>query len=257
MAVCVYINELSLHNQIGVGLADSVTGLTKVISSIHDRFQDVQVHYNKNIYKQAIDSHGNSIDILKQTNTNLWFHLLGILDRAKIVNIVEGNTYTCNGVDVSSSSLSCAYDACQAGEQVIVTSILLSAFMQNPLRISKNGSPLHIHNITQNSQVSTIGFTTKDVYDKSSQDKVLDEQTILSNRKLFEPTNLKPQKGSKVYKRIGYDEYWYVDSFHKDGDAHLEVFSTNNEYKGKCDIDDVGKFTPNRNKKIIGRKMKL
>lgn len=257
MAVSVYINDLSLHNRIGLGLADSVTGLTKVISSIHDRFQDVKVYYKKNIDKQAIDSQGNCIDILKQTNANLWFHLIGILDKANSINVVEGNAYTCNGIDVSSSSLSFAYDAHQAREQVIVTSILPSSFTHNPLTISKNGSPLHLHNITQKSQVPSIGFTTKDVYDKSSQDKVLDEQTILSDRELFEPTNLKPQKGSKVYKRIGYDEYWYVDSFHKDGDAHLEVFSTNNEYKGKCDIDDVEKFTPNRNKKIKGRKMKL
>ena len=51
------------------------------------------------------------------------------------------------------------------------------------------------------------------------------------------------RRKSNVYERIGEDEYWYVDNFHKDGSVHLEVFRmSDGMFIGTCDIEDVNKF---------------
>lgn len=65
------------------------------------------------------------------------------------------------------------------------------------------------------------------VYNEDSKLAPLDIQTVLCNSSHFELTNLK-NKGRKVYKRIGFNEYWSVDNSkrHAGKKAHLEVFSS-------------------------------
>ena len=64
-------------------------------------------------------------------------------------------------------------------------------------------------------------------------------------------------QGRTVYERIGEDEYWDVDNFHKDGSVHLEVFRmSDGMFLGTCDIEDVNKFKA-ATKKEIAKKAPL
>lgn len=259
MGVNLYINDISLHGQFTKGLSNAVCEFLRTISDILHSFNDVTLWNNSRLLQAVVDANGHRLDIIQQENKNLWFHLIGVLDKAKTLSHSPTGVYTCNGNDVTLSSLSAAYDDQTARGNVIVVSLSPSEYSNNPLSVAKDGSSTNIRNIVNSVQIATVasGFAIKNVYDKTSQDKVLDEQTVLIDTELFELTNLKPQKGSKVYKRKGHEEYWYVDSAHRDGEAHLEVFATSNNFLGTCAIDDVNKFRPNTNKKKNGRKMIL
>lgn len=64
-------------------------------------------------------------------------------------------------------------------------------------------------------------------YDQNSKVPPLDEQTVLRDTELFHVTNIY-NKGRKVYKREGFNEYWVVDSSprHANDKAHLEIFDS-------------------------------
>ena len=79
-------------------------------------------------------------------------------------------------------------------------------------------------------------------YDRSKFLRVDDMQTVLADPSQFTATQHKVQ-GRTVYERIGKDEYWYVDNFHKDGSVHIEVFRmSDGSFIGTCDIEDVNKL---------------
>lgn len=81
----------------------------------------------------------------------------------------------------------------------------------------------------------------------------LDEQTILVDTNLFEPTGRREQ-GRVRYRRKENGEIWYVDNGHYGLSAHLEVFDATGVHIGKCKIDDITTFvnhpTPGRTIKV-------
>lgn len=63
-------------------------------------------------------------------------------------------------------------------------------------------------------------------YDEKSRLVPLDFQTVLNDTKLFEITDYPKNKGRFVFRRIGFNELWVVDSSsrHAGNKAHMEVF---------------------------------
>ena len=63
-------------------------------------------------------------------------------------------------------------------------------------------------------------------YDPTSKTSPDDEQTVLGKSDLFELTQYKRQNGRRVFRRIGTNQLWYVDSSprHATEKAHIEVF---------------------------------
>lgn len=69
-----------------------------------------------------------------------------------------------------------------------------------------------------------------------------DEQTILVDTNLFEPTQ-RDNHGRRLYLRKGTDQLWCVDNFHVGLDAELEVFRISDEaHIGTCGINDIHTF---------------
>lgn len=74
-----------------------------------------------------------------------------------------------------------------------------------------------------------------EVYDENSGISPTDHQTVLRDTSIFERTNYPRNKGRVVYRRIGTDELWAVDSDnrHANVKAHIEVFNeTTGEHIG-------------------------
>lgn len=69
-------------------------------------------------------------------------------------------------------------------------------------------------------------------YDTSSGEAPLDSQTVLKDKRIFEKTHYPKNNGRNVYRRIGTNELWVVDSAkkHAGTKAHMEVFD---EISGK------------------------
>jgi hypothetical protein len=65
-----------------------------------------------------------------------------------------------------------------------------------------------------------------------------DFQTVLLKSGSFVETQYLNQN-RKVYRRIGYNQYWVIDNFHYGTDAHIEVFSLKGKHLGVSDINRI------------------
>ena len=81
----------------------------------------------------------------------------------------------------------------------------------------------------------------------------MDEQTILVNTDIFEPTKRREQ-GRIRYRKKDNGEIWYVDNGHYGKSAHLEVFDAEGIHIGICKIDDINSFV---NKPKPGRTIEI
>jgi hypothetical protein len=126
----------------------------------------------------------------------------------------------------------------------MVVSVQGTIYTGKVLDIEKDGVGKDVSHAMTTADVfdylSSRGVTLR--YDRSKYLRVDDMQTVLADSSQFAATQHKIQ-GRIVYERIGEDEYWYVDNFHKDGSVHLEVFRmSDGSFMGTCDIEDVSKF---------------
>lgn len=64
-----------------------------------------------------------------------------------------------------------------------------------------------------------------ETYDITSKFPPTDKQTVLNNVKAFELTTFKKNKGRNVYRKIGTNQLWCVDSLHYGCKAHIEIFN--------------------------------
>jgi len=126
----------------------------------------------------------------------------------------------------------------------VLVSVPGTNYMGKSLDVEKDGTVVDVPHATSMADVFDY-LTGKEIVLKYDRSKFLwldDKQIVLADTGQFAETNHKVQ-GRTVYERIGKDEYWYVDNFHKDGSVHLEVFRmSDGTFLGTCDIEDVSKF---------------
>ena len=145
---------------------------------------------------------------------------------------------------VHGTSVAEARECVETGMEAIVVSVPGTVYTGNMLDIEKDGFTKNISHALTTADVfdylKSKGIALQ--YDRSKFLRVDDMQTVLSDDSQFSATQHKVQ-GRTVYERIGKDEYWYVDNFHRDGSVHLEVFrASDGSFVGTCDIEDVNKF---------------
>jgi hypothetical protein len=78
-------------------------------------------------------------------------------------------------------------------------------------------------------------------YDPNSKNSPDDEQTVLAQSDFFELTQYKRQNGRRVYRRIGTNQLWYVDSSprHATEKAHIEVFDEKKKHLGTSLYNEI------------------
>ena len=251
MKITVYINEESLQGQLCSGVTDAVNNLLAVINALASNHGiEVSVLTSSAIFsKQICAGTGLTLAQLSKTDHDIFLKFKGVLDRGKYwdKNVPvqnPGSLYLYQKQMVNGTSVAEARETVEQGRDTMVVSVSGARYAGKTLNIEKDGIGKDVaHAITTTDVFDYLvgrGVTLK--YDRSKFLRLDDAQTVLSDTAQFTETKHKVQ-GRTVYERIGKDEYWYVDNFHKDGSVHLEVFRmSNGTFLGTCDIEDVNKF---------------
>lgn len=251
MKVIVYINEESFQGQLGGRVCDAINNLLAVVNTFASNHGvEVSVLTSSSIFsKQVCTQTGLILAQLSKADHDLFLLFKGMLDKAKYWD--KGTPaqspmahYLYRKQKVNGTSVAEARESVETGVETMVVSVPGTAYTGKTLDIEKDGSAKDVAH----------ALTTKDVldylksngivlrYDRSKFLRVDDMQTVLADARQFVATQHKVQ-GRTVYERKGKDEYWYVDNFHKDGSAHIEVFRmSDGVFLGTCDIEDVSKF---------------
>lgn len=251
MKVTVYINEDSFQGQLCGGVNDAINNLLAVVNTLASNYGvEVSVLTSSAIFsKQVCSQTGLMLAQLSKTDHDLFVQFKGMLDKArywdKDVPLQSPTAlYLYRKQKVNETSVAEAREYVDAGAETMVISVLGTAYAGKTLNIEKDGVAKGVPHALTTADVFDY-LTSKGIalrYDRSKYLRVDDMQTVLADSSQFAATRHKVQ-GRTVYERIGEDEYWYVDNFHKDGSVHLEVFRmSDGKFMGTCDIEDMNKF---------------
>lgn len=251
MKITVYINEESLQGQLCSGISDAINNLLSVVNTLASNHGvEVSVLTSSTIFsKQICARTGLTMAQLSKTEHDLFLAFKGLLDKGMYWDKgapvqIPGLLYLYHKQTVNGTSVAEARESVDNGTETMLVSVPNSNYEGKWLTIEKDGIGKDVaHAITTADVFDYLagkGIALK--YDRSKFLRLDDMQTVLADSTQFTGTKHKVQ-GRTVYERIGKDEYWYVDNFHKDGSVHLEVFRmSNGEFLGTCDIEDVSKF---------------
>ena len=251
MKIAVYINEESLQGQLCSCFTEAINNLLAVINSLDSNHGvELSVITSSAIFsKQVCTGSGLTIAQLSKTDHDLFMALKTKLDKGKYwdketpLQSLKA-LYMYEQQPVNGTSIAEARELVDKGEEAVIVSFFGSNYTGNALLIKKDGTEKKLHHAITTTDVFNFlaekGITLK--YDRKKYLRLDDKQTVLADTTQFAETGHKIQ-GRTVYKRIGKDEYWYVDNLHKDGSVHLEVFRlSDGSFIGTCDIEDVNKF---------------
>lgn len=264
MRITVFINEDSLQGQFCGRDHDSIKNLLIVINTLmSNNSVEVTVLASKDIFsKQLCGNPSLTLDQLCKGDRDLANAFKGMLDRGGYWNSApsqqETSVYKYNQKLVTNTSVAEAREYAEKGKDTILTSFPDTDYSSNSLDVTKDGvSMLVPHALTTDDVIQFLenkGIALK--YDRAKSQRVDDKQTVLADATQFSATKFRVQ-GRTVYLRIDNNQYWYVDNFHRDGSAHLEVFSSSDcKFIGTCDIEDISKFR-RASRREIGRKGRL
>lgn len=265
MKIIVYINEESLQGQLCSGISDAINNLLAVVNTLASNHGiEVSVLTSSAIFsKQICAGTGLTMAQLSKTEHDLFLAFKVVLDKGKywdkdVPVQLPGSLYRYQKQTINGTSVAEARESVDKGAETMVISVPGTNYKGKSLAIEKDGNSKDVpHAITTADVFDYLvgkGIALK--YDRSKFLRLDDVQTILSDVTQFAETKHKVQ-GRTVYERIGKDEYWYVDNFHKDGSVHLEVFRmSDGEFLGTCDIEDVSKFKA-ASKKEVAKKAPL
>lgn len=251
MKVTVYINEESFQGQLCGGVSDAINNLLTVVNTLASNYGvEVSVLTSSAIFsKQVCSQTGLILAQLSKADHDLFLQFKGMLDKAKYWDkdkSVQSPTalYLYRKQKVNGTSVAEARESVEAGVETMVVSVPGTVYSGKTLDIEKDGAAKDVpHALTTEDvfdYLKSNGVVLR--YDRTKYLRVDDMQTVLADASQFAATQHKVQ-GRTVYERIGKDEYWYVDNFHKDGSVHIEVFRmSNGAFLGTCDIEDVTKF---------------
>ena len=251
MNITVYINEDSLQGQLCGNLSDAVNNLLATINALaSNQGVDVSVITSSTIFsKQVCTGTGLTLAQLSKADRDLFVKFKGMLDKGTYWDKTKAlqssaSVYLYKKQSVKDTSVAEAREEAGAGRETLLVSVPGSSYTGRSLDVEKDGSVVGVPHATSTADVFDY-LTGKGIvlkYDRSKFLHLDDKQTVLADAALFAETKHKVQ-GRTVYERIGKDEYWYVDNFHKDGSVHLEVFRmSDGTFLGTCDIEDVSKF---------------
>lgn len=262
MKVTVYINEESFQGQLCAGVSDAINNLLVVVNTLaSNQGIEVSVLTSSAIFsKQVCSQTGLILAQLSKADHDLFLQFKGMLDKAKYwdkdVSVQNpAALYLYKKQSVNGTSVAEARECVETGTEAIVVSVSGTAYTGNMLDIEKDGFAKSVPHALTTADVFDY-LTRKGIalqYDRLKFLRVDDMQTVLADASRFAATQHKVQ-GRTVYERIGKDEYWYVDNFHKDGSVHIEVFRmSDGSFLGTCDIEDVNQFKP-ATKKVKAKK---
>lgn len=265
MKVIVYINEESFQGQLCGGVSDAINNLLAVVNTLASNHGvEISVLTSSAIFsKQVCSQTGLLLAQLNKTDHDLFMQFKGMLDKAKywdkeVPLQSPVALYLYRKQKVNDTSVAEAWDSVEAGSETMVVSVQGTAYTGKTLDIEKDGVTKGVTHVLTTADVFDY-LTSKGIalrYDRSKFLRVDDMQTVLADTGHFTATQHKVQ-GRTVYERIGKDEYWYVDNFHKDGSVHIEVFRmSDGSFIGTCDIEDVNKLNP-ASKREIAKKEPL
>lgn len=251
MKIAVYINEESFQGQLCGNVTDAINNLLAVINTLGSNHDvEVSVLTSSAIFsKQICVGTGFTMAQLSKTDHDLFMAFKGVLDKGKYwdkdVSLqCPGSLYLYKKQPVNKTSVAEVREAVDIEEDAMIISVPGTIYVGKTIDIEKDGIGKDVpHAITTADVFDYLarkGILLK--YDRSKYLRVDDMQTVLADTSQFAGTKHRVQ-GRIVYERLGRDEYWYVDNFHKDGSVHLEVFRmSDGVFLGTCDIDDVTKF---------------
>ena len=263
MKITVYINEDSLQGQLCGCVSDAINNLLATINALaSNQSIEVSVITSSAIFsRQICAGTGLTIDRLSKSDRDLFMSFKGMLDKGCYWDKKESlqktsAVYLYKKQTVNGTSVAEAREMAELGEETMVVSVSGTNYIGKNLDVEKDGVPKGVPHALSTTDVFDFlkgkGITLK--YDRSKYLRLDDMQTILADTSQFTETGHKVQ-GRTVYERIGKDEYWYVDNFHKDGSVHLEVFRmSDGSFIGTCDIEDVGKFKEASKKEKANKK---
>ena len=252
MKIAVYINEESFQGQLCGNVTDVINNLLAVINTLASNHGvEISVLTSSAIFsKQVCSQTGLILAQLSKSDHDLFMQFKGMLDKAKYWDKdvpVQSSAalYLYKKQKVNGTSVAEARESVETGAEAMVVSVQGTAYTGKRLDIEKDGVAKGVTHAITTADVFDY-LTSKGIalrYDRSKFLRVDDMQTVLADTSQFAATQHKVQQGRTVYERIGKDEYWYVDNFHKDGSVHIEVFRmSDGTFKGTCDIEDVNKF---------------
>lgn len=235
-----YLNDCSAQNQFHdwdemkalrefVELADLASADTSV-------FVDVQ-----QIFKVML-SPEHRIPTLLKRDRDLSTRFYVLVNNALNPTCNTDSSYEVNKVSYFGRIIGCAYET--AAQPLLINLPNSSFGAGNTVDVTKEGQ--HAKTIDQ---VDSLAGWTEYIkshlvvvpYTADAKRPPLDEQTILVNTDLFEPTG-KREQGRIRYRRKENGEIWYVDNAHYGRSAHLEVFDADGVHIGKCQIHDIKTF---------------
>lgn len=251
MKITVYINEESLQGQLCGIVSDAINNLLATINALaSNQSVEVSVITSSTIFsKQVCAGTGLTLAQLSKADHDLFMAFKGMLDKGKYwdkENPLQSSAavYLYKKQSVNDTSVAEVREEAGAGHETLLVSVPGTNYAGRSLDVDKDGTVVSVSHATSTADVFDY-LTGKGIvlkYDRSKFLRLDDKQTVLADTGRFAETNHKVQ-GRTVYERIGKDEYWYVDNFHKDGSVHLEVFRmSDGAFIGTCDIEDVSKF---------------
>ena len=225
----VYINEKSAVGQFAENktVEEAVLGLVACLSlfeSCDPRLVKIRKYYCKAVYSSAL-AFGTSIQILpdKELKHRFRLALKDACDWGDSPLTEMGASYFHKGKDVSWTSMSEAYE----NHSPILVNFAKSPISEPAAVVAKKGvNALELFTCSDAASLLSIlvsnGWRRRE-YDVTSSNPPIDEESILADTEVFEPTRYR-YKGRTMYRRRGTNQLCYIDSKHPGTAAHIEVF---------------------------------
>ena len=247
-----YLNDCSAQSQFHGW--DEMAALREFVELADRASADSSVCVDvKNVFKAMLSPEHRIPTLLKQ-DRDLSTKFYSLVNSALNTSCNTDASYEVNKESYTGRIIGCAYDTT---DQPLLINLPNSSFGTGcAVNVTKNGQ-----NIRMIDQIDSIAGWTKYLksnlvvapYRADAKRPPMDEQTILVDADLFEPTGRREQ-GRIRYRRKENGEIWYVDNAHYGLSAHLEVFDANGVHIGKCKIDDIKTFI---NKPTPGRTISI
>lgn len=258
----VYINEVSAKEQHpdarGAEVAvKSMLDCLSLIDSCDSSLVTAKKYYQSNIYNVML-AHNINLQNMRNKDLKMRFKLAlkNATNWTSSSLTDEQASYLNNGNDVTMTSMSEAYEQISP----MLVNFVKSDVTEPLSEINKNGTATkRIRSYSDVTAITALFINygwRKKTYDLTSSIPPRDEESILANTDIFEPTEYR-YKGSVMYRRKGTNHLCYIDTKHYGISAHIEEFdeATKNMVCTLKINDDAIHHKLSKNEK--GRKLKI
>ena len=245
-----YLNEKSFSGQVysseWFDMAGEFFDCIKILNDCNS--PNLSVYYTSALYSAFVtaDHHTFSAMIAKESDMKslLRIYLRKIINWDSSPLTESDHSYLYQGDDYFFTSISEAYE--NPSSETGIVNFPNSPFEEHTIQVLKDKKSRDIHSFSLSDHLGQFLIAqgvAQHKYDERCTRSPRDYETILADTSLFEPTNEPLQNGRKVYKRIAYDELWYVDNAHYGTNAHIEVFnSKTRKMKAVSRVNEINIF---------------